>query len=58
MRISYIFGCHETSRVRQKILKDSYHFDCDCRLCEDKESDGLKSSVMCPKHERYGNAGC
>jgi len=53
VRISYIIGqSQETKEVRMKELKDNYHFDCHCRLCEDEERDSLKSSVMCPKHER------
>ena len=59
VRISYIqkyplFRSQETAENRKKELKDHYHFDCNCRLCDVEEKYSLKSSVMCPKHEKCG----
>ena len=57
VRISYVqkyplFRSQETAENRKKELKDHYHFDCNCRLCDVEEKYSLKSSVMCPKHEK------
>ena len=48
VRISYIKPSDNTENRRNK-LKLHYHFDCECRLCEDEEKDNCRSSMLCPK---------
>ena len=33
-------------------MKEHYHFDCNCQLCQDEEKDSLRSSLVCNKHEK------
>ena len=49
VRISYITPIGENTENRKKELKLHYHFDCECRLCEDEEKDNCRSSMLCPK---------
>ena len=53
VRICYI-GPEDTDG-RKKELKEHYHFDCKCQLCEDEVRDSLMSSVKCPKYTNVGD---